>query len=64
MAKTSQAYADRAEEDRPFEGPDQELDIADVVAVAVPFLLEYICYSLAFACCLVWLAIGSTGGRI
>ncbi|MGM4947405.1 hypothetical protein AB8B21_05525 [Tardiphaga sp. 866_E4_N2_1] len=60
----SEEFARLDEEARVHEGPDQEPDIADIVAVAVPFLLEYICYALAVACCLVWIAIGSTGGRV
>jgi len=59
MGKVKQVFVDLE-----HEGPDQEPEGFDLVAVVVPRLLEYLCYLLIAGSCLVWLAIGSTGGRI
>lgn len=59
MGRVKQVFVDLELDD-----PDQEYTETEIRAVAVPALAEMICYLLGIVCCLVWLAIGSTGVRI
>ncbi len=59
MGRVKQVFVDLELDD-----PDQEYTETEIRAVAVPALAEMICYLLIAVCCLVWLAIGSTTGRV
>jgi hypothetical protein len=59
--KMSQYALERDEEDRFYEGPDQEPPAA-AMSVALPLLAEVVAVLLLFACAFVWCGIGS--GRI
>jgi hypothetical protein len=51
MGKVKQIFVDLE-----HEGPDQEPGDFEIVAVAVPVLLEVICVCLGLACAFVWVA--------